>query len=220
MKLSINPHLFAAVAKFKASGDIRYYLNGVYVEPFPTGGVLIVATNGHALCLWKDANGFVERPAIVRTSAKLLAACASKKAELLQLNEDRLTVTEELGVELYVEPRREKWEIEGNFPDWKRVIPKTEEAPTLFDAVNPAYVSRVTEALKIGTNNQKFGCAISFNQPAKNSGVVVSSASVDAQDFVAVIMPLRESASSQPKWVQSMKVEAEAEAKKTEGGAA
>lgn len=214
MKLKINPHLFAAVAKFKATSDIRYYLNGVYVEPIASGGVLIVATNGHALCAWKDANGFAERPAILRTSPKLLAACADRKAESLHLDESRLTVTEKVGFELYVQPRRENWEIEGNFPDWKRVIPKTEEVATLFDALNPSYVSLVTQALKVGTRSTKFGHAISFNQPAKNSGVVVSSASVDAQDFVAVIMPLRESASSQPKWVQSMKAEAEAEAKK------
>lgn len=214
MKLNINPRLVAAVGKFKATSDIRYYLNGVYVEPITSGGVLIAATNGHALCIWKDTNGFAERPAILRTSAKLLAACTNKKAASLQLIEDRLTVIEKLGYEVYVQPLRESWEIEGTFPNLMRVIPKTGEVPTLFDGLNPTYVSRVTEALKVGTNNSKYGCSVSFNQPEKNSGIVVTSNSAEAHNFLAVIMPLRDAVSHQPTWLQAMKAEAEAEAKK------
>jgi hypothetical protein len=214
MKLNINSRLFAAVGKFKASSDIRYYLNGVYVEPIASGGVLIAATNGHALGLWKDADGLVERPAILRTSPKLLAACVAKNAAFLQLIEDRLTVTEKLGFEVYVQPRREGWEIQGTFPNVMRVIPKTEATPTLFDGLNPTYVSRVTDALKVGTNNSKYGCSVSFNQPEKNSGIVVTSNSAEAHNFLAVIMPLRDAVSHQPTWLQAMKADAEAEAKK------
>ncbi len=207
MKLTINSRLVAAVAKFKAISDIRYYLNGVYVEPIPSGGVMIAATNGHALCVWRDINGFVERPAILRTGAKLLAACASKKAQFLQLIDDRLTVTEKLGFEVYVQPRREGWEIEGTFPNLMKVIPSVGDVPNLFDALNPTYVARVNQALSVVLGNSKFGCGVSFNQPEKDRGIVVTCSNPDAQDFLAVIMPLRESVSSQPTWFKTAKAE-------------
>jgi DNA polymerase III sliding clamp (beta) subunit (PCNA family) len=202
MNLKLDAHLVAAVAQFKATTDIRYYLNGVYVEPIPSGGALIIATNGHALCMWKDTDGMVERPVILCTSKKLLAACSSKDAKHLQLNEDRLTVTDKKGLEFFVQPKREKWEIEAKYPDWKRVVPKTESALTLFDALNPTYVSMVAQALKIGTSD-RYASGISFNQPAQNGSIVVTSSKTE--NFLAVIMPLRESVSHQPTWVQALK---------------
>lgn len=42
MKLNLQARLVAAIAQFKASNDIRYYLNGVYVEPRPSGGAVIM----------------------------------------------------------------------------------------------------------------------------------------------------------------------------------
>lgn len=205
MNLKLNPRLVASVAQFKASRDIRYYLNGVYAEPIASGGVLLVATNGHALCMWRDKDGAADRPVILNTSTKLLNACTSKDAKHLQLVADRLTVTDENNNELFVQPNREKWEVEGTFPDWKRVIPKTESEPTLFDGINPSYVSLVTNALKIAAGNDKWFGGISFHQPEKEKSIVVSSSNLAAENFVAVIMPLRESVSHQPKWVQELK---------------
>ncbi len=208
MNIKLNPRLVAATAQFKASADIRYYLNGVYAEPIASGGVLLVATNGHAMCMWRDTEGTVDRPVILRTGTKLLSACAHKDAKLLHLVADRLTVTDRNNKELFVQPNREKWEIEGTFPDWKRVIPKTEAEPTLFDGINPSYVSLVTNSLRIAAGKEKWFGGISFNQPEKEKSIVVSSSNLAAENFVAVIMPLRESVSHQPKWVQELKGEA------------
>ena len=204
MNLTIKSKLVAAVAQFKAVGDIRYYLNGVYVEPIKTGGALIVATNGHAMCLWRDTSAVVDRPVILRTSPKLLTACVAKDATHLRLVEDRLTVTDIKGNETFVQPNREKWEIEGNFPDWKRVIPDTTEGLTMFDALNPNFVSYVAQALKTGSGKGNFS-GITFNQPKPNGPIVVTSNSIEAENFMAIIMPLRESVSHQPKWLKELK---------------
>jgi len=204
MNLTINSRLVAAVAQFRAKQDIRYYLCGVYVEPIPTGGALIVATNGHALGLWRDKTATVERAAILRTDPELVAACANKDAKILQIIDDRLTVVDKKGFELFVQPKREKWELEGTYPNWRRVIPETGEELKLFDALNPNLVSTVEQALKIGTNGARFS-GITFNQPAANGAILVTSNSQAAQDFLAVIMPLRESVSTKPKWIEELK---------------
>jgi len=205
MNISLNSKFVAAVAQFKAGHDIRYYLNGVYVEPGPDGGAMIVATNGHALCLWLDPDGVVDRPVILRTGGPLLTACARKDAKYLKLTSDRLTVTDKNDQELFVQPNKEKWEIEGKFPDWKRVIPETSDVASLFDALNPSYVSLVTRTLKIGTTSDKWENGICFNQSAKNHGIVVTSTSMKAENFLAVIMPLRECEARKPKWVKGLK---------------
>jgi hypothetical protein len=204
MKLKLTSRLVTAVSQFRATNDIRYYLCGVYVEPIASGGALIIATNGHAMCIWRDTSATVDRPVILRTSPKLLAACSSKDAKHLQLIEDRLTVTDAKGFELFVQPKRDSWKIEATYPDWKRVTPKTEDTPTLFDALNPYLVSLVSKALKIGLGKDSF-CGISFNQPKANGAIVVTSSTRDAENFLAVIMPLREAISQQPSWVQEIK---------------
>lgn len=204
MNLQLNPRLVAAVAQFRAKSDIRYYLCGVYVEPIQTGGAIIVATNGHSLGLWRDTSGIAERPAILRTDPKLLTACSNKDAKSLQLIDDRLTVFDKKGLELFVQPKRDKWEIDGTYPNWKRVIPETGETLALFDALNPNLVNHVANALKVGLGDDRFS-GVSFNQPKANGPILVTSNSQEAQNFLAVIMPLRESVSAKPKWVQELK---------------
>lgn len=204
MNIKLNSRLVAAVAQFRAIADIRYYLCGVYAEPIATGGALLVATNGHAMCLWRDKDGVVDRPVILRTERKLLAACAGKDAKHLILVGDRLTVTDRKNNELFVQPNDRKWEIEATYPDWQRVIPEAKEEGTLFDALNPNLVSYVAQALKTGTGSKKFS-GITFNQPKPNGPIIVTSNSIEGENFMAVIMPLRESVSRQPKWVQELR---------------
>lgn len=229
MNLKINSCFVAAVAQFMAKSDIRYYLNGIYVEPVSTGGAVIVATNGHVMGMWLDPDGRIDRPVILRTTTKLLGACTIKGAKYLQLVEDRLTVTDQKNLELFVQPNREKWEIEGSFPDWKRQIPKTEIVPTLFDGLNPAYVTLVTNALKLGTGvKERWAGGITFNQPKPSGPIIVTSNKLNAENFFAVIMPLRDSVSHQPKWAQSLNSASEtplpeqqpSDAAPQEGGAA
>lgn len=57
------------VAFFKAVNDIRYYLNGIYVQPHPTApGVVVMATDGHRAAMFYDPNGKASRPAILDVS--------------------------------------------------------------------------------------------------------------------------------------------------------
>lgn len=214
MKLNLTARLVAAVAQFKATNDIRYYLNGVYVEPIPTGGAMIVATNGHALCIWRDLSGEVERPVILRISAKLQAACAGAETKRLQIIDDRLVVTDKLGAETHVQPHefnKEKpgsWEVHGKFPDWRKVIPEPEhgERVALRSALNAHYITMVDRALSIGTSADKWGCPITVNQPTEYKGIIFLSEK--ATDFLAVIMPLREAIAPMPEWLPKLEAAA------------
>lgn len=206
MEIKLQSRIVAAICQFKAEHDIRYYLNGVYVEPLPTGGVVIVATNGHAMGIWRDPEGEIERNAILRISNKLQSACNSKGAKHLRLIDNRLTVVDKNGLEIHVQPNREKWEVEGKFPDWKKVVPKATDKPQLFDSLNVDYVTLVQRAIRIGTGGDRFA-GICFRQESLDHGIAVTSGNRDAQDFVAIIMPVREGASPLPRWIEELRLE-------------
>ena len=57
-----------AVLQFAAKGDIRYYLNGVYLETGPLGARL-VATDGHIMGVLKIEGEFEESSIIIPRQA-------------------------------------------------------------------------------------------------------------------------------------------------------
>lgn len=156
-ELSVSAHGFAFVARFKAEQDIRHYLNGVRLEPHPAGGVMIVATNGHQLAAFHDAAGVCGREIILATPRALLAACGHRDADRLAVVGGRLIVQDHAPggqstifehaqfLERYVGPGH--LEIEGKFPEWRRLFPKAEQlVPGAVGTLQARYVAKACEA--------------------------------------------------------------------------
>jgi hypothetical protein len=217
MNINIKARLVAAIAQFKASNDIRYYLKGVYVEPHPEGGAIIVATQGHAMGIWHDTSGEVERPIILSVGKALLAACSSgnefEKRRLVDKN-GRLTVVDNTGAEIYIQGEigkkvgAEQYEVEGKFPDWRRVVPEIEPGKTqLYNVLQPQYLRLASEATRIAFGGDKFGNSLTLRQPAVNRAILVQSSHRDAGGFVGVIMPMRDEVDlSLPAWAKAPKL--------------
>ena len=53
----VSAKAFAAASFFQAVKDVRYYLNGVHIVPLESGGVHVVATDGHRFIVITDPNG-------------------------------------------------------------------------------------------------------------------------------------------------------------------
>lgn len=62
----VNPKFFHAISLFASKSDVRYYLEGVFIESNPKGGVNIVATNGHVMAVMHDPEGFAHKQIIVK----------------------------------------------------------------------------------------------------------------------------------------------------------
>lgn len=216
MKLNLQARLVAAVAQFKASNDIRFYLNGVYVEPRPQGGAVIVATNGHAIGVWLDESGEIERPAILRIGAKLQAACQGADTKRLTIVDDRLAVLSNDGTELHIQHQQIKmsgsWEIAGKFPDYKAVIKIPDSHPALRSALNPEYIARIDRALSIGIGNKSK--SVTTHQNSQHEVIVFTSCA--APNFVGAIMPMRESLTPYPAWLKNMQARADMERRNKE----
>ena len=115
----------AAVAIAQSSEESRYYLRGVCFEP---DGVAI-ATDGHMLSAVRvEENGAViNTPGIYPISRKAQVALKSAKAKLAVIAGGILTVQDKAGCALYMEPCVA---IDGTFPDWRRIVPSGDLAPT------------------------------------------------------------------------------------------
>lgn len=223
MNINVTARIFAAIAKFTATRDIRYYLEGVYLEPHPEGGAYIIGTDGHTMGVWLDhtATG-VERPIIIKTTTKLLQACQGSDMRRLTVLDGRLAVvleTDQLKPtsELYIDPIEIKttdriyFEIPGKFPDWRKVVPASTEQG-LKGFVMPSYLNRVHEAVKIGSVNAGKFDAIQFMQADKDKGVLAVCSS--EPNYFAVIMPMRHEHTKLPRWVQIL-IERERDADQT-----
>ena len=84
VKADLSAKYIAALDLARARGDVRYYLEGIYIEPIKGGGVFMVATNGHIMIVVKDEQAHASRSFILRTRKELIAACkfnARKKAK-------------------------------------------------------------------------------------------------------------------------------------------
>ena len=212
MNLNIKASIMAAVSQFKANQDIRYYLEGVYVDPVEDG-VVIVATNGHMLCAWRDTTGKAERPAILRIGNQLKAACGGGFGKRLTIIDGRLTVLDKDGMELFVQSReknsKDSWEVQGKFPGWRDAIPeaKADEPNPSLEPVNPLYLQDFQKALKTGRDGVGHkAVGISLSQPIKGRALIVTAAEVP--DFIAAVMPMRQDTQPTPAWVRLPKVAA------------
>jgi len=134
-EIRINAEYLRLAQLFSSKDDVRYYLKGVQVEPHPSGeGILIIATDGHVLGSFYDRNGYVPEPMLIGFDKGLISALKSERSEkfgrVVTVRGGRTTV---MTIDSEGEPWKEKYikpgniEMDGTFPDWRRVLPSDVE---------------------------------------------------------------------------------------------
>lgn len=148
------------VYPYKAANDIRYYLQGINIEPHPTmPGIIMCATDGHQLAAVYDPNGYASRAVIIMVERPLYMAARHKDAGMINSDGLRMVVMSRgivearkghkmrtLGVEeMYVQSARK--EIIGQFPQWRKVVPNDPDklTPGIHGCLNPKYLKRLAE---------------------------------------------------------------------------
>ena len=198
-------HLLMAAA-FRATNDIRYYLNGVHVMACRDGGVFVVGVDGHTMLVAYDAAGTIENaPNGVTVTVKpgLLAAAAKNKCrrdgvDMFAIVEgQRLSVNHDFNspqssLEAFVSPG--PCQVEGRFPDVFRVIPRFDKLkPHQAGPMNSEYFARIDAVNKL-CRHGKYNGAIrlwsnSEDDKFKTGAVVVQ---FDlAPEVLVVIMSMR-----------------------------
>ena len=176
MKIDLKINEIKAVLECAGKNDVRYYLNGALIEKTYSGQVFLVSTDGTKLfCGHVDTikEGMPEKVLIERESLEL--ALKSKIKEFI-LDTDKKT----LGPLTYKE-------IDGNFPDWRRVVPDPlsfkDPKPAQFD---PSLVLSCAKALTYWDNAKDIQANI--NHRGEQSALMTRGSHTGA---FCVIMPRR-----------------------------
>jgi len=121
----VNADFFRAVSLFQSTEKTRFYLAGVHIEPHPVAGVILAATDGYRMLVVHDESGICDGRYIVNIDKSVLAikrANGQKDANRLKAASpsEPASVVSDHGV-IGMHPR---WQVEGTFPDWRRITPK------------------------------------------------------------------------------------------------
>ena len=181
--ITISKTALKAVSRFAPKTDIRYYLVGVYVEANETETRLI-ATDGHTMLIHrmkaKNTHCWSGIIPLDTVQAILKHKTASKRVDFpIELSECGGTEgrIDYAGQAFIFKP------VDGQFPDYRRVIPQTITGEAA--CYQPEYLQRVQDAAADLGNAKQGGFGMGYNG---NSAAVCPI----NDDCLAIVMPLRQ----------------------------
>lgn len=212
---TVDAAAFAKTALAQSKEQTRYYICGVYVEPAPEGqeGVYMAATDGHAMVVRYDLTGICTGSGIVSLDASMLKACTkaqkwSAGSRLIVQGSKACVawgVTNEDAAELdfaannvnAVQMRDTL--INGNFPDWRRIVPTVTNPDAPIAAMDAGILERMSAALRADGVAKKENGFLSLTQTDGPLSPVLA-IGTDPNAF-GVVMPVRSDlGTSIPSW--------------------
>ena len=156
--LTVSLATLRAARTHSAVKDVRYYLCGVYLD---TKAGKVVATDGHRMLIATARGVKVDAPPVIIPNDLLDAALKQFGGEYARgkaLGAVDVAVTVD-GVQLTITTPTGQVSgkaLDGQFPEWRRVVPKADDVATFAPAVlNWEYVMDACEALTIAANISK-----------------------------------------------------------------
>jgi DNA polymerase-3 subunit beta len=162
--MKINVNYLKAAALVTSKEETRYYLKGVAIQASGKG-VFIVATDGHRLTAFRQAETYDGAPVDIIIPIETVNALKTKE-ETVELNGNILG-------NIIFTP------IEGTFPDWRRIVPKELNNETAqFNLTYLGDFAKVAKALGKGTptcvNHNGYSAAlISFGPDVDGFGLLM-----------------------------------------------
>lgn len=203
MKVIINAEYYRDAGRFVTKEQSRYTLSAVRLEPHPESGVIIIATDGHTMCLFHDAFGECDEPLNLFWHEWVADHCKAHRC--LIVDEDRtisVRYANHGSTEYLLSDRPPIIRIldliadapDIQFPTWRAVLPEPSEQPPM--GFNPEFLSRC----ELSGRNLPITLFVRNNE----SQVVVTS--YDRPDFAAIVMPVKMDGETYPsKFLEAMK---------------
>lgn len=142
----VSAAMVRRAVEFTAAKDIRYYLGGVAIQPSKSGGVLVMASDGHTALVLHDPEGIADKPYILPfNKAKHAKALAERGAWNVTVSVGgRVKVTDLHGVPLFIHPGDL---IDAKYPDLTKAMGDIGDYEMgLKGALNPEYVQRALDS--------------------------------------------------------------------------
>ena len=171
--ITVKTSMIKAVLLGAAKKDIRYYLNGLFLES-KNGNCNLVGTDGHRMHVGHVGKHDNEFAVIISRESIESALKVYGKLEHLNIDIENKTIQDL--------PYKE---IEGTFVNWRLVVPNIEENAASFPAMNPAYIADVMKAVQF--LDKKVAVKPHFNE----CSLVYRVNTVMKDKFFAIIMAMR-----------------------------
>lgn len=122
MKLSAEAVRLAYA--FAAKQDIRYYLNGVHVEPHPNGGAQITGCDGHRVLQVHDRDATDVETMIISLDKASRSALKSGRFVQTEFEPGRVAIVDADGVPKHLQAL--SYKVEGTYPDVRKPLGERE----------------------------------------------------------------------------------------------
>jgi hypothetical protein len=191
--LTVSLATLRAARTHAATNDVRYYLQGVYLD---TTAGKVVATDGHRLFAANARGVKSNYPAVIIPNETIDAALKQFTGEYARgksLGAVDVTVTVDESHLAIGTPTGSVTgkALDGRFPEWRRVVPKAEDVGDQVPAVlNTQYLADACEALSIARNLSKKAAgqhAIRIHMRGEFPTVITD----NTIGVLALVMPMR-----------------------------
>ena len=191
---NLNLKTLKALAKLAPKSDVRYYLEGVYVD-FQADQTLYVVTNGHYLVM-------VQGPASDSQPLTLIIPRETLISQKFGHNDPEVYEMTVSGNNCTV--RNTIFQpIDGNYPDYQRLIPDYDQVAinNPGQQFNPDYLKLISDCFQT-VSGSKHPPAVLYNKSDTSPGVIVGNDS-----FMGIIMPMRTEGSGIPEWFSNGRIQ-------------
>ncbi|MGU1692168.1 hypothetical protein ACSEO4_01675 [Pseudomonas aeruginosa] len=203
----VKPRYFAAIHQCAAKNDVRYYLNALYLERHPDGGVAIVGTNGHVLAAMHDDTAWMhpshDHLLVGTTTKRMLSALVKPRGPdglspahlwiganclVLSSREEAEEAPEPFDPQSHLAERSEL--VDGKFPDWRRILP-ADTGATGEPWVNSAYLALFNDVAKALHPGTYLGGGIHLARSGEHTSIIVRVLHEETRDkFFGLLMPM------------------------------
>lgn len=201
MQFNVDASKLKLAATCKAVDDIRYYLNGVLIEPRAEGGVYMVGTDGHRMMVVIDESGSIDQARIIRVekdtlkripkigydnpTMRAVAASVANGQTLCLIGADEDTV----------HIQTEGLEIDGTFPNWRKASQVKQNAMAKHTGV---FNFRLLADVKKAFSKDIYFLAIELYAADQDMAIAVRFCNYEFAQMV--VMPMRDD-SDKAKWM-------------------
>lgn len=197
MATIVQARYLPMLAPFISTEETRYYLNGVFIEPHPETGALLVATDGYHLGVIHDETAECDKAAIWPIDPYLVKWLTEWKWEAMREDDEEVGMSKErrdidemvarfdgrhvdilsTGGKSPLHFSAASEPIDGTYPDWRKVLNKEAKDDRSGHGFDPKFLGAFASV----------GECIRIHFPAANRPAVIRVDSVP--EFFGLLMP-------------------------------